>query len=166
MTIEDSFQRTLDAPPRNRWLGGLFFGRRPHKWINTLYLCVLYLTVAAASFHAFYDKWGFRDVPQKGYVGESHYFFSQMLDGSAERPFIYRRLLIQVAAKIESALPDTVRQTAVRELEKKGWWERESWLSSLQISGDVRSQHLVAYALVYYACFGFLFLTLLLARSI
>ena len=136
------------------------------RWINALYLCLLYLTVAAASFHGFYDKWGFRDAPMPAYVDEAHYSFTQMLDGSADRPFVYRRLLIQAAAGIESALSQSVKQTIVQRLERHVWWQRESLVTTLHATGDVRSNHLIAYCLTYYACFFFLFFSLLLGRSV
>ncbi len=167
MASKDYLQSAVADPVRSRWLDVDFAAdslRR--KWVNSFYLCVLYLAVAAASFHGFYEKWGFRDVPIPGYVNEAHYSFSQMLDGSADRPFVYRRLLVQAAANIEAALPETVRQTIAQRLEQRVWWERQSWLSSLQATADVRGQHLIAYCLVYYACFGFLFFSLLLGRSI
>jgi hypothetical protein len=65
------------------------------------YLIVL-LLVSAASFNGFYDKWGFRD-------DRPRFSVQLMLDGEADRPFVYRRLNVWVAQAISDVTPEQVK---------------------------------------------------------
>ena len=67
------------------------------------YLIVL-LLAAAASFNGYYDKWGFRD-------GEVRFSAELMLDGQAERPFVFRRLNPWITNAIAEATPDSLKST-------------------------------------------------------
>src|ERR1700758_4947116 len=58
-------------------------------------LTVLLIVASAASFSAFYEKWHFREQGARGtdLIAE----FDRMIDGTANRPYIYRQLLPDVA---------------------------------------------------------------------
>lgn len=65
-------------------------------------LILLYLLAAGASFDGFYSRWG---------LSEARPFVSAaaMLDGTADRPFVYRQLLPEIARAVSAALPESIR---------------------------------------------------------
>ena len=66
-------------------------------------LAVLLIVAAAASFSAFYEKWHFREQGARGtdLIAE----FDRMIDGTANRPYIYRQLLPNIANSLTRVLP-------------------------------------------------------------
>src|ERR1700761_8914383 len=66
-------------------------------------LTVLLIVASAASFSAFYEKWHFREQGARGtdLIAE----FDRMFDGTANRPYIYRQLLPDVANSLTRMLP-------------------------------------------------------------
>jgi len=67
-------------------------------------LLILLIVVSASSFSAFYQKWHFREQGARGtdLVAE----FDRMIDGTANRPYIYRQLLPNVANSLTRVLPE------------------------------------------------------------
>ena len=81
-------------------------------------LVVLLILVSASAFSAFYEKWHFREQGARGtYIGVE---FDRMIDGTALRPYVYRRFLPDVANWAAGALPvdAMVRRTPQRAKEK------------------------------------------------
>jgi hypothetical protein len=66
-------------------------------------LFVLFVVASAASFSSFYEKWHFREAGARGYDPVAT--FDQMIEGTANRPYIYRQLLPQTANWLTRALP-------------------------------------------------------------
>jgi hypothetical protein len=83
------------APPTNELRRATLFHR--------MCLIVLLIVAAAASFSAFYEKWHFREAGIRGFDAKAE--FSQMIDGTAYRPFIYRQLLPDIANSLTRILP-------------------------------------------------------------
>lgn len=120
--------------------------------IRWLMLVVIYFVVASASFSGYFSKWQFRDdTPEYALPG--------MLDGTADRPYVYRQLLPIIVNGIERALPDSVKNRA-----------------EILLSDSNRYHHPIAwfypnatdasnpqYALRYYLIYGLSFAALLLA---
>ena len=52
----------------------------------------LIFTISAASFEGFFVKWTFRD--------DSGFSYQVILDGTAEKPFIYRQLIPTLSREI------------------------------------------------------------------
>ena len=66
-------------------------------------LVVLLILVSASAFSAFYEKWHFREQGARGtYIGVE---FDRMIDGTALRPYVYRRFLPDIANWAAGALP-------------------------------------------------------------
>lgn len=71
---------------------------------------LLFFIAAAASFHGFYSKWHFREQGAAGASNPVNRFeFEKMVDGTAERPFAYRRLLPDLANGIDRAAPQSLK---------------------------------------------------------
>ncbi len=68
---------------------------------------VLFFIAAAASFNGFYDKWHFREPGLLGFNESCR--FENIVDGTAERPFVYRQLLPFIANTIDKITPATVK---------------------------------------------------------
>jgi hypothetical protein len=120
--------------------------------IRWVLLVVIYFLVASASYCGYFTKWQFRDeTPEFALPG--------MLDGTIERPFVYRQLLPVIANGVEHALPAGVRNRV-----------------NTLLFDDNRTHHPIAwfypnatdarnpqYALRYYLIYGMSFAALLLA---
>jgi hypothetical protein len=73
------------------------------RLFHAMCLAVLLIVASAASFSAFYEKWHFREAGVRGF--DSIAQFDQMIDGTANRPYIYRQLLPDIANSLTRALP-------------------------------------------------------------
>ena len=95
--LEKSIQLgTEDASPgpqetRSTWL------------YQSVCLFILFVLVSASAFSAFYEKWHFREQGLRGtdLIAE----FDRMIDGTADRPYVYRQLLPDTANWLVRALP-------------------------------------------------------------
>lgn len=66
-------------------------------------LFILFVLVSASAFSAFYEKWHFREQGSRGtdLIAE----FDRMIDGTANRPYVYRQLLPVAANWMVRTLP-------------------------------------------------------------
>ena len=125
------------------------------RFSGALLLSVAYFLVAAAAFNGFYDKWHFRE-------GAPRFAFASVIDGTADRPFVYRQLLPTAASWLEDALPPAAKQRALSAL-----LDRRGMLRSRK--GElprVEPGYVLRHQLVYYACFGLLWLSLFVMRRL
>lgn len=65
------------------------------KAIRLVALLLISCVIAGASFSGYMQKWGFRDDPRLSLQGH--------FDGTAERPFAYRRLFVDIANAVAPA---------------------------------------------------------------
>jgi hypothetical protein len=82
------------------------------KIYRFVFCAMLFFVAAAASFHGFYDKWHFHEpgvVYGAGRPGEPRLGLDDILDGTADRPFVYRQFLPTLANWIDRGVPDGVR---------------------------------------------------------
>lgn len=126
-----------------------------HQRLATAFVVtMIYLVVAAASFHGYYTKWRMSDlVPAQSLIA--------MLDGTAARPFVYRQLLPQTATLIERALPEGARTAIEHRLNTA-----EGGLRPPIGAEATKQGYATRYRIVYYATFLSLFLALFVLRSI
>jgi fluoride ion exporter CrcB/FEX len=115
----------------------------------TLYF-VCYL-VAAISFGGFFEKWAFRD-------GKAGCSVIEMLDGTAKRPYVYRRLLPTTANLIDKAVPERLNH------EFTGWLAADPKKHNFihRYFSNARDSVNPTYALRYYALFVLCFASYLL----
>lgn len=67
--------------------------------------CVLFFLAAAASYSGFYQKWHFHEAGASGAWAEKDLGLDKMLDGTAQRPYVYRQLLPTFANWVDSLIP-------------------------------------------------------------
>ena len=123
------------------------------------YACILTVLfiAASASFQGFYQKWHFREPGVPGGVGEragDTFDFVHVLNGTADRPYVYRQLLPATVTWIDAALPQSLRNWY---FDKYGYSIRE--LDSTFISPISKDPaYFLRYQLFYYLDFFFAWL--------
>jgi hypothetical protein len=86
-------------------------GRRNGEfWLRWLSLAVLYFIVAAAAHAGIFAKWAFRDHD----ADTSRLSLIRILDGTADRPFVYRQLLPMIANGLDEIVPERLKRAAAR----------------------------------------------------
>jgi hypothetical protein len=125
--------------------------------IRWLFLAFIYFVVASASFSGYFTKWQFREyTPGPDAIEAS---LPAMVDGTADRPYVYRQLLPFIANSIERALPIDVRNHATALLfDKTHHYHPIAALYPNAV--DARNPQ---YALRYYLIYAMSFASLLLA---
>ena len=100
------------------------FRMMPVELSSRLYrrvLCfVLFFAAAAASFNGYYQKWHFAEADVPGEDGGAG--IQEMLDGTALRPSVYRRLLPAAANELDRVVPESAK----------------TWLNNRQANEDDR----------------------------
>ena len=69
-------------------------------YYHHLFLLVLFLASSGASFQGFYSKWHFREFGTTEFLPRVS--FTAMVDGTADRPYVYRQLLPFLANWIDA----------------------------------------------------------------
>jgi hypothetical protein len=113
-------------------------------------LLSLYVLVAAASFCGFFAKYAFRD-------DSVHDSMVRMLDGTADRPYVYRQLVPYAANLAEKALPSSVAGRVVGHLQQD--FPKHNWLVNTYARATDAAKP--AYALRYYIAYCLAFAALL-----
>ena len=75
-------------------------------------IAVLFFVAASASFAGYYNKWHFREPGLPGGVGttlEWRFGLVDILEGTALRPFVYRRLLPDIANWMDRETPSAIK---------------------------------------------------------
>ncbi|HEY2471888.1 MAG TPA: hypothetical protein VGI45_29150 [Terracidiphilus sp.] len=121
-------------------------------------LFVLFVLASAASFSSFYEKWHFREAGGRG--DDPIAGFDRMIDGTANRPYVYRQLLPDIANWLTRGLPiDAIsRRTPVRAK------QRISVAFNLQ-SKTYPAQYMIVYILTYLSALLATFALYLLCRA-
>src|ERR1700692_298051 len=68
---------------------------------------VLFFVAASASFNGYYEKWHFHEAGFPGEWGPDS--FERMVDGTADRPYVYRQLLPDAANWLDSIVPFSIK---------------------------------------------------------
>jgi hypothetical protein len=96
----------LNAPsPGRTYNTPMLTKPRAFRFYNRACGLVLYLLVAAAAFHGSYDKWHFAEAGVRGESRRSS--FESIMDGTADRPFVYRQLLPATANFLDRNVPQS-----------------------------------------------------------
>lgn len=125
------------------------------KRINQLMLVFTYYIVCAASFSAFIAKWGFRDI-------DNRFSFSQMINGTAFKPFVYRRLLFDICDKIPQLLPDAINTKLIALVLNHDYLG----LTYKNVHLNNNPFYMLDYYILYYLTFIFFFLAALIIQNI
>jgi hypothetical protein len=116
-------------------------------------LVIFYSVAAAAAFQGFYIKWGMHDgVPARSLV--------TMIDGTAERPYVFRQLLPRIAEAAVQALPD---QLAAKVDEKLRTSKQNLTLTG---SDSAKPGYALQYRIVFYLSYLSLFAMMFVLRSL
>lgn len=128
---------------------------RTSAWILLVFV---YYIAAAASFGGFFTKWHFRD--------NTRFSLPLVLDGTVERPFVYRQLLPATANLIDSVIPQKAKRAFLDKLV-----ERPPLSNPIQryfpgATDATDPQYALRYFLVYGMTFASLFAALFVLRAV
>jgi hypothetical protein len=137
-----------------RHRAGQRLGIASARWSPRLTLGFVYLLVAAAAFNGYYAKRGFQD--------DSRYISArQIMDGTAIRPFVFRRLDPMIANAVADAAPNSLRQ---------GIWQRyvRGGISTLApvVATTGGPRYFLAYTTLYYLVFFQFLVSLFALRAV
>ncbi|SAK79759.1 hypothetical protein [Caballeronia ptereochthonis] len=130
--------------------------RRGGRW---LLLVVMYYLITAAAFHGYFAKWKLRDdTPQ--------FALPSMLEGTGDRPFVYRQLLPAIANEVDHVMPEKLRARATDWLLADGrahgpiaWFYPDAT--------DARNpKYALRYYMIFYMSFAALFLAMFAMRAV
>ena len=121
-------------------------------------LCV-YVLVAAASYCGFFAKYALRD-------DSVHDSMVRMLDGTADRPYVYRQLVPYAANLAERAIPPDLAARVVEHLQQD--YPKHNWLANtFARATDARKPaYALRYYLVYFMDFAALLAGMLMLRAV
>jgi hypothetical protein len=86
-------------------------GRRIREsWLRWFSLAALYFMVAAAAHAGIFSKWAFRDNDSDS----ARLSLIKILDGTADRPFVYRQLLPMIANGLDEIVPGRLKRAVAR----------------------------------------------------
>lgn len=130
-----------------------------NRYLSAFLLFFLFLISAEASYSGFYEKWGLKD-------GASRYSVPLMVDGTGDRPFVYRQLLPKTVNLIDSTLPDGIKAKLASRLvrpapENPG---RTNW--GMRTGDADNPQYAIRYYLIYNLTFAAFFVSLFLMRRL
>jgi len=91
-------------------------------------LFFLFFVAAAVSFNGFYNKWHFREAGACGSLPKAG--FIAMVEGTADRPLIYRQLLPMLANSLDRLVPEHTKDWLFAFKSKSGIPLRERFFDS------------------------------------
>lgn len=107
--------------------------------------------VASASFGGFFEKWNFRDGTEFSAIA--------MMDGTAERPFVYRQLLPTLANAVDQVVPVSLKDKFQNALAENPEKRNFIWRYFPNATDSTQTENLLRY----YTLYGLTFLCMFLA---
>lgn len=123
------------------------------KVIKKFMLIFLILTVTSAGFCGFFLKWSFRD-------GDPELGFEVMMEGTAKRPFVHRRLLPEIVTHTAEIIPIETKEKIISKLEDK------NQIENLFAQANIQKNFLIEYYLMFAYCFLIFFASIWVLRSL
>ncbi len=121
------------------------------KLATCVLLAAAYWVVAAAAFGGYVGKWGLRD-------GSTGFSAETLLDGSANRPWVYRQLIPQLARTLDAIAPESARNYAIARVRPEATFTRVR----KQADASIQFERLV----MLYASFVAVFASLFILRRV
>ncbi len=122
--------------------------------LNKILLVFIFYVTAAAAFNGFYVKWTFADInPIKNN-------FQEIFNGTGDRPFVHRQLMITVAKEIRQHLPEKQQQKLIDHL------HRYNFISQYYARAVIEPEPRIEYFLIYQMCFLSLLASMFIWRQI
>lgn len=124
---------------------------RLNRWANIFLLSVIFWMVAAASFSGYIAKWGLLDTGGMNNI-------ERILDGTAERPYVYRQLVPSIANFLDKNLSSGIKDVIIGQHDIDKIY--------VKTSGFAKPALRFRYLIVYYSTFFSLFASLFILRAI
>lgn len=123
------------------------------NWIklsNYVLLFFFFSVVAAASFQGYFAKWTNRD----DFDG-----IKISMENETKPPFIYRRLMIEIAQNTVKILPQNVRDKYIEK------YKSDNYIAEYYKKANVLEKYILEYYFLYYLTYFFLLATMFLMRE-
>jgi hypothetical protein len=124
------------------------------RWFRAFLLAGLYFLAAAASFSGYFGKWQFLDQ-------QPRFNYNAIVEGTAERPFVYRQLLPSVSVLIAGAIPQSMAERIRTELRKSS-----PIVKNMARATQAGGIYALEYHITYFLVFGCLWLSLHVLRRL
>ena len=128
--------------------------------INKFLLIFIFYIVAAASFEGFFATYAFMDVM------DGRRTLDKMLDETANRPYVYRQFMLEIAREIKNSMSEETQKKLTAKLSPDDYIQSYTEIEIHYGLSKIGENFLIEYHLIYYMCFGFIFLSLFLWREI
>jgi hypothetical protein len=125
------------------WQGRFMSSTASSRLYYTAFEAVIFFVAASASFFGYFQKVHFLDWSLEGQYGGT---FQTMMDGTADRPWVYRRMLPVIGNWVGSHIPDSTQDRFYNFKAADGRPLREHFFQST-IAND--RQYFVRYAAIY-----------------
>lgn len=112
--------------------------------------------MAAASFNGYFVKWNFFDFAK----GANTFFVEDMINGTSYRPYVHRRLIVEVVKEIKENMSEQRQQNFIDK------YTRKFFLPQYYAGLQIENSYFIEYYLVYFFAFTFLFLSMFVIRQI
>jgi hypothetical protein len=140
------FRRALASRGESRTTNAVAFS----PIASWLLQATLFWVAAAAAYSGFVAKWGLRD-------GVQRFGIERMLDGTAEKPFLYRQLIPLVANAAAAVTPLRVQDVVVARINPQ--------VTFVRVTGADNDKYAFRYRVVCLTGFAGLLLSLCLLRT-
>lgn len=124
------------------------------NFMNAAFMLFAFYVVAAASFNGFFVKWAFRDIDVRKYT------FQEIFEGTGDRPFVYRQLMITAAKEFRQQLSEEQQKNLIEHL------HYNNFISPYYARAIIEPEPRIEYFLVYQMCFLSLFTSMFIWRRI
>jgi hypothetical protein len=124
----------------------------PRAMTRRIVLLCVYVIVAGASFCGYFSKYAFHD-------DSPHAAMLLMLDGTADRPYVYRQLIPFTANLAEKAVPKAMKDRFINHLRDE--FPKYDWITNTFARATGAANP--AYTLRYYLAYGLVFVSLVCA---
>ncbi|MDR5759100.1 hypothetical protein [Caballeronia sp. LZ035] len=121
-------------------------------------LVFIYYIAAASSFGGFMLKWQFSEG--------TRYTLPMMLDGTADRPFVYRQLLPMVANEVGALIPERVQASFLNKLAEDPPVSNPIHRYFPNASDAANPRYALRYFVVYALSFVSMFMAMFLVRAV
>jgi hypothetical protein len=128
-----------------------------HRVSGWILLSFIYYIAAASSFGGFFTKWHFREATDQS--------LPRMVDGTANRPFVYRQLLPEAANAIDHMIPPQAKTRFLNKLAEEPPISNPIQRYFPGATDATQSQYALRYFLVYTMSFLSLFAALFAIRA-
>lgn len=128
--------------------------------VSKLLLIFTFYVVASASFQGFYSSYAFMDILDEKRT------IDRMFDETAYRPFVYRQFMLQISREITNLMSEETKKNLIDRVTPNDFDEPCTEIEVHYGMAKIGEKIFIEYHILYFMCFGFIFLSMFLWREI